>query len=431
MLEQRWRNTVAADPHAVALREAATGRAWSFAALAAEADAVVLPADERTVFPCGTGPEFILQLLRAWRAGRVVCPLEAGQTAPTVPPPPAGIAHLKLTSGTTGQAKCVAFTAAQLAADADQIVATMGLRRDSPNFGVISLAHSYGFSSLVLPLLLHGIPLLLAPSPLPAAVLATAQLAGETALTLPAVPAMWRAWHEAKAIPPNLRLAISAGAVLPLNLEAEVFAHGGLKLHNFLGASECGGIAYDRSAIPRTDPACVGEPLAGVQLAVAVDGRLEVRGAAVGTGYWPEPSDSLCAGRYLAGDLAEIGPDGSVFLRGRAGDVINVAGRKVLPEVIEAVLRLHPGVRECLVLGLPADASRGETIAAVVAGSPDLEETSLRDFLLARLPAWQVPRRWRLEPALTPSHRGKLSRAEWRQRLTRPLPAESAATNAG
>lgn len=418
MLEQRWRNTVAAQPHAVALREAASGRTWTFTELAAEADAVALPADEQPVFPCGTGPEFILQLLRAWRAGRVVCPLEPGQTAPAIPSPPPGIAHLKLTSGTTGQAKCVAFTAAQLAADADQIVATMGLRRDSPNLGVISLAHSYGFSNLVLPLLLHGLPLILAPSPLPAAVWAAAQLADGAALTLPAVPAMWRAWHEAKAIPPNLRLAISAGAVLPLNLEAEVFAHSGLKLHNFLGASECGGIAYDRSPVPRTDPACVGEALAGVQLACAADGRLEVRGAAVGTGYWPEPSENLSAGRYVAGDLAELGPDGRVFLRGRAGDVINVAGRKVLPEVIEAALRLHPGVRECLVLGLPTEGARGESVTAVVAGAPGLEETSLRNFLLAHLPAWQVPRRWHWEPSLAPSHRGKLSRAEWRQRLS-------------
>lgn len=202
MLEQRWRNTVPAHPHALALREAATGRSWTFAALAAAADAVVLPAEGPPVFPCGTGPEFILQLLRAWRAGRVVFPLEPGQAEPAIPTPPPGIAHLKLTSGTTGLAKCVAFSAAQLAADADQIVATMGLRRESPNLGVISLAHSYGFSSLVVPLLLHGIPLFLASSPLPAAVLAAAELSGNAFLTLPAVPAMRRAWHEAKAIPP-------------------------------------------------------------------------------------------------------------------------------------------------------------------------------------------------------------------------------------
>ncbi len=417
MLEQCWRKTVAAHPSAVALCEAATGRTWTFAELAAEADAAELPDEGPIEFPTGNGPEFVLHLLRAWRAGRAVCALEPAQSRPAVPEPPAGIAHLKLTSGTTGRAKCVAFSAEQLAADARHIVTTMGLHRESPNLGVISLAHSYGFSNLVLPLLLHGIPLILAPSPLPAAVLAAAKRAGESRLTLPAVPAMWRAWHEAEAIPANVRLAISAGAVLPLALEADIFARSGLKLHNFLGASECGGIAYDRSEVPRTDASFVGEALNGVRLERTEEGRLEVRGAAVGTGYWPEPSMALNAGRYVTGDLVELAPDGRVFLRGRADDVINVAGRKVLPETIEAALRGHPEVRECLVLGLPAEGSRGETIAAVVAGVPELDEASLRDFLLARLPAWQVPKRWQLEPTLVPSQRGKLSRAEWRQRL--------------
>lgn len=417
MLEQRWRNTVAMQPDAIALCEATSGRSWSFAQLAAAADAQPMAAGRSVAFPQGIGPEFILELLRAWRSGCVVCPLESGQSAPTVTLPPAGIVHLKLTSGTTGRAKCVAFTAEQLAADADHIVATMGLRPDSPNLGVISLAHSYGFSNLVLPLLLHGIPLILAASPLPVSVTAAATLAEEAAVTLPAVPAMWRAWHDAGAIPSNIRLAISAGAVLPLPLESDVFSRTGIKIHNFLGASECGGIAYDHSAVPREDPTLVGAALVGVELSRSDEGRLEVHGAAVGTGYWPEGSGDLSPGRYLTGDLVDLSPTGEVRLRGRAGDVINVAGRKMMPEAVETVLRQHAGVRECLVFGLPAESARGDVIVAVVSGAPDVDESSLRNFLLERLPAWQVPKLWRLESALTASARGKLSRAEWRRRL--------------
>ncbi len=72
-----------------------------------------------------------------------------------------------MTSATGGAPRMVAFTGEELVADADNIVATMGLRPDWPNLGVISLAHSYGFSNLVLPLLLHGIPLILVDAPLP------------------------------------------------------------------------------------------------------------------------------------------------------------------------------------------------------------------------------------------------------------------------
>ena len=112
----------------------------------------------------------------------------------------------------------------------------MGLRREWPNLGAISLAHSYGFSNLVTPLLLHGIPLILPGSALPEAVRRAAALV--PALTLPGVPALWRAWHEADAIPPHTRLALSAGAPLPLPLETAVFARRGLKLHNFYTGCE-------------------------------------------------------------------------------------------------------------------------------------------------------------------------------------------------
>lgn len=403
----------------VAVHDVASGRSWTFAGLAHEADSALANPHPRTgaVHPCGNGPGFILDVLRAWRAGIVTCPLEPGQPFPELPRPPAIVAHLKLTSGTTGTPRGVAFTAEQMAADADAIVRTMGLERGCPNLAVISLAHSYGFSSLVLPLLLHGIPLYLVPSPLPAALRAAAAAVGNTPLTLPAVPALWRAWHDAGAIPASVRLAISAGAPLPLALEHGIFNRSGLKLHNFLGASECGGIAYDRTHLPRTLPRLAGQPVAGVHVSIDPDARLVVQGPAVGLGYWPAEDDALGSGRYRTGDLGEVLPDGSIVIHGRAVDVINVAGRKVSPETVEAELRLHPAVRECLVLGLPSGDARCEEVAAVVATAAAVAPEDLRDHLHGRLQPWQVPRRWFLVGQLEANARGKLSRAVWRQRL--------------
>src|SRR5581483_198452 len=98
---------------------------------------------------------------------------------------------------------------------------------------------------------------------------------------------------------------------------------------------------------------------------------------AVGETYWPEKSEALSNGIFQSSDVAEL-RDGKVFLRGRAGDLINVAGRKILPEIIEMELRVHPQVRECLVLGLPSlEEERAEMIAAVVAASAS--ETELRN----------------------------------------------------
>jgi acyl-CoA synthetase (AMP-forming)/AMP-acid ligase II len=308
----------------------------------------------------------------------------------------------------------VAFTAAQLMADAGNIVVTMALRPEWPNVGVISLAHSYGFSNLVTPLLLHGIPLALVGSPLPEAVGQGAAVFA--AVTLPAVPALWRAWHEAGAIPANVRLAISAGAPLPLPLEREVFKSTGVKVHNFYGATECGGIAYDRTPQPRDQESRAGAPLENVELSLADDGCLEVRSAAVAEGYWPEPAPNLGQGCYRASDLAELS-GGQVFLRGRASDQINVAGRKVSPEAVEACLGRHPAVQECLVFGVPApDNGRAEIIVGCVAAGSAVTGRELQQFLLSRLPAWQVPREWWFVDELKVNQRGKVSRAEWRGR---------------
>jgi acyl-CoA synthetase (AMP-forming)/AMP-acid ligase II len=412
MLYERWRQVVAERRGELALREAVSGRQWTFDELrAAEEDQS--PEQAEPVCLWGNTPEFIFSLLAAWRAGKIVCPLEPGQMSFRIRPPPSPCIHLKMTSATGGEARLVAFTARQLAADAENIVATMGLRPEWPNLGVISMAHSYGFSNLVLPLVLHGIPLILAPSALPEAVRSVS--GPEPALTLPAVPALWRAWHEAGAVSSNVRLAISAGAPLPARLEEEVFQKSGIKIHNFYGSTECGGIAYDASEQPRTDEGCVGAPLRNAKVGVNDGGCLTVHSPAVGETYWPEPAAGLGAGRFQTGDLAELRGD-LVFLRGRVGDLINIAGRKTAPEVIERELAAHPRVRDCLVLAAPSRAAeRTDIIVAIVAG--EAAEPELKAFLQERLPAWQVPREWRFVETLEANGRGKVSRAEWRRRF--------------
>jgi len=414
MLYESWRRVARSRSGDLALHDLAAGRRWTFAELAAAAEAG-RAGRAQLVFTQGPAADFIITLLRAWRSNQVVCALEPGQARPLLTRPlPRGIVHLKLTSGTTGAPRLAAFTAAQLRADLENIVATMGLRRDWPNLGVISMAHSYGFSNLVLALLLEGIPLIVVGSGLPEAVRRAA--ATEPAITLAAVPALWRAWHEADAIPPNVRLAISAGAVLHLGLEQHVFERHALKIHNFYGSSECGGIAYDASSRPREDATCAGAPLRNVHLSVAPGGCLVVRSRAVAQGYWPQAGNELGKGVFHSCDLAELSVN-LVYLRGRASDQINVAGRKVSPEAIEEALAAHPAVRECVVFGAPSsDSKRGENVVACLAANGKVNRTALKHFLLALLPAWQVPREWWFVDTLQANSHGKLSRAECRKR---------------
>ncbi|HVK58120.1 MAG TPA: AMP-binding protein, partial [Candidatus Kapabacteria bacterium] len=285
-LYERWLATSHAFAGEIALFDLASDKSWTFAQLRRESEQL-----EKTsaplAFPCGSDPGFILSVLNAWRDRSVTCPLEAGQSAQHIPNPAADIAHLKLTSATSGVSKCIAFTGPQLAADADNIMQTMGLTVESPNLSCISLAHSYGFSNLVLPLLLHGVPLVLVPAPLPELLMRAAK--PFRSISLPAVPALWKTWYVSKSIPPNTRIAISAGAPLPLELEQTVFEESNLKIHNFYGSSECGGIAYDRTNFPRAAANCVGSALTNVTLSISSAGNLVIESAAVGQTYLPEP----------------------------------------------------------------------------------------------------------------------------------------------
>ena len=412
MLYDRWRQIAQQHRNEIALRDVASGQQWTFSQLAALAESSSTTAP--VVFPQGLSSEFIFAVLRAWRSQSIVCPLEVGQTPPAIETLP-GIAHLKMTSATTGPARLIALKAEQLAADSDNIVATMGLRPEWPNIGVISLAHSYGFSNLVLPLLLNGISLVLAPAPFPAIVAKTIEQVGD--VTLPSVPALWRAWFEARVISPRVRLAISAGAPLPISLEQSVFAECGTKIHNFYGSSECGGIAYDTTDTPRTDGACAGTAMRNVQLSIADNGCLIVQSLAVAETYWPEANDNLGNGSFRTSDLAEI-IDEKIYLRGRASDQINVAGRKISPETIERLLLTHPAVADCLVFGAPSsEAERAEKIVACVVSRNGSDSEVLRQFLLSQLPAWQVPRDWWFLDSLQTNQRGKLSRAAWREKF--------------
>lgn len=415
MLYDLWRQIASGARDELALWDWISGQRWTFGQLAEQSETGSASAG-RLVFPQGACAEFILTVLRAWRANQVVCPLEGGQGEPTISGGlPSDIVHLKTTSASSGNPQLVAFTASQLMADARNIVHTMGLRPEWPNLGVISLAHSYGFSNLVLPLLLHRVPLLLVGTPLPEILRQAA--ASQPQLTLAAVPALWRTWRDARAIPPHVRLAISAGAPLPQELERGIFDSDGLKVHNFYGSSECGGIAYDATSQPREEAACAGTPLHGVQVSLTESGCIQVRSHAVGQTYWPTPSPNLGGGQFVTSDFGRL-ERGQVYLLGRATDQINVAGRKVLPETIERALSGHPEVRACLAFGVPSDdPQRGETIVACVASGGEISPAVLREFALAKLPAWQVPRKWWFVPTLQANGRGKLSRAEWRKRF--------------
>lgn len=341
--------------------------------------------------------DFFVEILRAWRDGQAVIPVEGAAPVPVLAvPPPVGICLVKYTPGAAGIPRGIFFNSAQVIADGDRLAAAMGLTPEVPNLAVISPAHSYGFSNLVLPLILHGVPIHFAAVPFPRAI--EEIFKQHAALVVPAVPSMWRAWHRSgilKGAP--ISLALSAGSPLPLALEHEVFGASGLKIRNFYGASECGGISLDTTDSPRESAAVVGTPLPGVCLTIEPNGRFLVESTSVATAYdSPRADDLLDHGHYLTRDLGFIHAAGQIHLTGTIGGAINVAGRKVSPAKVEAALLATGLVRRVKVCGIPSsDPERFEEISADI---DLLESTTLdrvKSAVSTTLQTWELPRHWK------------------------------------
>ncbi len=321
---------------------------------------------------------------------------------------------LKLTSGTTAAPRAIRFRSAQLLADCTQICATMGITGDDLNFAVIPLSHSYGFSNLITPLLVHGVPMVLSRDRMPRAVLD--DLARSKATVFPGMPVFFQAFSEMEETQAlrKLRLCISAGAPLPLEVAKKFRQKFGKSIHSFYGSSECGGICYDREA-PLLEPGFVGQPLRKVDLEpldpAAPSTRVRVRSDAVGDGYFPEPEEErLGNGRFVPDDLLNIGTDGFRIV-GRTSDVINVAGKKVNPAEVEAELLRFAGVQAAVVFGRESILRNEEVAACVVAGE-QVNESALLEHCRTRLSGWQVPKRIFFVKEIPVNERGKVNRRE-------------------
>src|SRR5829696_4694885 len=115
MLYDWWHQIAQMRSTEIALTELGSGRSWTFAQLDADADAgtesIARDADEShpdVAYPSGMNAAFILQTIAAWRRGRVLCPLELGAVQPALTGVPPTVAHLKVTSATSGAARLVA-----------------------------------------------------------------------------------------------------------------------------------------------------------------------------------------------------------------------------------------------------------------------------------------------------------------------------------
>lgn len=331
-----------------------------------------------------------------------------------------GDAVIKLTSGSTGLPRGIATPAEALLADDAALTATMGIRQDDRLLTTVPLSHSYGLSSLAVPCLTRG-TLLVLPNDRSAFSPLAAAWEGE-ATVFPTVPATLDAMvrlAEPPPLPPALRLVLTAGAPLAAETSRRFHDLYGRRPHVFYGASECGGICYDRQG-GGAERGTVGEPVEGVAVSLTPvtgngcgEGLVTVRSAAVARGYLPALAadcGKLADGAFLAGDLA-VFAGGEIRLKGRLDDLINLKGRKVNPREVEAVLGELAGVEEAVALGVVPPGRTEAVLRAVVACRPgSLTSAEVLAWCRSHLAAHKVPRSIVLVPEIPRTARGKLDR---------------------
>ncbi|MEY2880616.1 MAG: hypothetical protein RLZZ15_2996, partial [Verrucomicrobiota bacterium] len=431
LLSDVWTRTVARAPAAAAVIDGVTGRTWSRGELARAAGewgatgAATELGGRRVVLVEPNGPGWWIAFLGLCAAGAVPAPLDATEpperrsalaravgagwiwehgrlerVGPGRRARDRAAALIKITSGSTGAPRALVFTAAQMLADGAQVAATMKITGADRNLATIPLGHSYGLGNLVLPLVAQGTALVCAPSPLPHAIAAECRRWRPT--VWPAVPAVLDALTRSAIEPEalaSLRLVISAGAPLRAGVAAAFAARFGRRIHGFYGASETGGICFDRDGAATLEGRSVGAPLEGVAVEFGRGGRFAVRSAAA------------LRGRFRPADRGRWNEHGELVLLGRAGRMIKIAARRVDLGEVERALREIPGVRDTWACAHP---DRPDAIAAAVvagAGAGEMPAAQIRAGLATRLAAWKVPARIVVLTEFPLTARGKLDTA--------------------
>ena len=340
-------------------------------------------------------------------------------------------AMIVYTSGTTGRPKGVVTTHAILGAEIGAMVEAWEWRPGDRMLLTLPLHHAHGImNGLLAPLAVHATCEIL---PAFDAVTVWERFASGEITVFTAVPTIYHrliaAWEQAPADRQQAwsagahraRLMMCGSAALPVQTLARWRGISGHTLLERYGMTETGMILSNPLHGDRR-PGFVGTPMPGVEVRVVDEsgtpvpdgtpGEVETRGPLVFLEYWGRPDETKAAfrdGWFRSGDTA-VREQGSYRLLGRSSvDIIKTGGFKVSALEIEEVLRMHPAIAECAVVGV-ADEEWGERVAAAIELRPaaTLELPELQQWAKDRLAPYKVPRLLRTLDALPRNAVGKV-----------------------
>lgn len=365
-----------------------------------------------------------------WLAGQSMA-LDACQTAAADP------AFFLYTSGSTGEPKAAVHQ------HKDALVTTQAFARDIMNisphdrtFSVSKLFFAYGLGNgLYFPLATGASTILYPERPRPEQILQI--VAKHRPSIFYSVPTFYAALLQAAekgaaADFSSVRLAVSAGEALPVEIFERFQRRFGLEILDAIGSTEM--LHMFLSSRPgRIRPGSCGQPLVGYQARIVDEqgmevsageiGNLWVRGESAFAQYWNKPEATARAQRdgwVITGDKFYRDAEGYYFYCGRADDMLKVSGLWVSPVEVENALLAHPAVSEAAVVGRTDENGLTRTVAYLVtcpshAGRADLAE-EIRAFVRERLAAYKCPHAVVFAAEIPKTATGKIQRFRLRER---------------
>ncbi len=348
-------------------------------------------------------------------------------------PDPERLAALLYTSGTSGRPRAAMLSHRALLANIEQVAAVEPpmMHGDDVVLGVLPLFHVYGLNAVLGGVLRHRARLVLVEQFEPQAVLDL--IDDEACSVVPIAPPVFAHWlpdeHLRERLGP-VRLVLSGSAPLEPGTSESFTAITGIAVHQGYGLTEASPVVTSTLCSRANQPGSVGAALPGIELRLVDEthhvvegedpGVIQVRGANLFSGYWPDSSDGPDAdGWFGTGDVGFLDASGDLFLVDRVKELIIVSGFNVYPSEVEEVIREVDGVVDAAVISAP-DESTGETVVAYVVAElgehgarPYLEE-SVRAHAVIRLARFKQPTRIEIVDALPLTVTGKVQKGRLR-----------------
>ncbi len=302
--------------------------------------------------------------------------------------------------------------------------------------GVLPLFHVYGLNAVLGGVLRNGATLVLVDHFDPRGTLDA--ITAHHVTVVPVAPAVFPHWRGLEHLADGfsgVRLVLSGSAPLSQADSEDFTAVTGVPVHQGYGLTEAAPVVTSTLASSAQVPGSLGAALPGVGLRLVDDlglepeqgdpGEILVRGSNLFSGYWPDGADGPAAdGWWATGDVGFLDEGGDLFLADRLDEVVVVAGFRVYPHEVEAVVGDVRGVEDVAVIGVPDDATGSAVVAYLRVTDLDPDRTAavvdaVRERCATSLAGFKRPSRVEVVEELPTTLAGRVRKGALRQQERR------------